>query len=101
MTVIILVGQPRAGHAYDGNGNELLVNGVQASYDFENHLVQLGTRDYTAYSYDADGNRLSVSTRQWAPGTAPTGAVSGTTTTYLVDPTATYARVVLESSGGY
>ena len=74
---------------------------MQASYDFENHLVQLGTRDYTAYSYDADGNRLSVSTRLWAPGTAPTGAVSGTTTVYLVDPTATYARVVLESSGGY
>ena len=89
------------GHAYDGNGNELLVNGVQASYDFENHLVQLGTRDYTAYSYDADGNRLGVSTRLWAPGAAPTGAVSGTTTVYLVDPTATYARVVLESSGGY
>ena len=74
---------------------------MQASYDFENHLVQLGTRDYTAYSYDADGNRLGVSTRLWAPGAAPTGAVSGTTTVYLVDPTATYARVVLESSGGY
>ena len=89
------------GHAYDGNGNELLVNGVQASYDFENHLVQLGTRDYTAYSYDADGNRLSVATRLWAPATAPTGAVAGTTTVYLVDPQASFARVVLESSGGY
>ena len=88
-------------HSYDFDGNELLVNGVQASYDFENHLVQLGTRDYTAYAYDADGNRLSVSTRQWAPGTAPAGAVSGTTTFYLVDPAATYARVVLESIGGY
>ena len=74
---------------------------MQASYDFENHLVQLGTRDYTAYSYDADGNRLSVSTRLWAPGTAPTGAVAGTTTVYLVDPLASFARVVLESSGGY
>ena len=63
MTVIILVGQPRAGHAYDGNGNELLVNGVQASYDFENHLVQLGTRDYTAYTYDADGNGNTRNTR--------------------------------------
>ena len=87
------------GHAY--NGNELGVNGARASYDFENHLVQLGTRDYTAYSYDADGNRLSVSTRLWAPGTAPTGAVAGTTTVYLVDPLASFARVVLESSGGY
>jgi len=44
------------GHAYDGNGNELGVNGARASYDFENHLVQLGTRDYTAYSYDSDGS---------------------------------------------
>ena len=88
-------------HSYDFDGNELLVNGVQASYDFENHLVQLGTRDYTAYAYDADGNRLSVSTRLWAPAAVPAGAVAGTTTFYLVDPAATYARVVLESIGGY
>ena len=87
-------------HSYDFDGNELLVNGVQASYDFENHLVQLGTRDYTAYAYDADGNRLSVATRLWAPGAAPAGAVAGTITAYLVDSEAPLARVVLEFPQG-
>ena len=80
-------------HFYDFDGNELLVNGVQASYDFENHLVQLGTRDYTAYSYDADGNRLSVATRVGTPS-------AGTPTAYLVDPLAPFARAVLEFPQG-
>ena len=80
-------------HFYDFDGNELLVNGVQASYDFENHLVQLGTRDYTAYAYDADGNRLSVATRVGTPS-------AGTPTAYLVDPLAPFARAVLEFPQG-
>jgi len=74
------------GHTYDADGNETMVNGQAASYDFENHLVGLGNAA-TAYAYDADGNRVSVSS-------------AGTTTSYVVDDSLPYASVVEEYSGG-
>ncbi len=71
------------GHTYDANGSETTVNGQTASYDFENHLVSLGSA--ANYVYDADGNRYSV-------------ASAGTTTSYVVDTSLPYASVVEEYS---
>jgi len=71
------------GHTYDLNGNETTVNGQAASYDFENHLVSLGS--VASYVYDADGNRYSA-------------ASGGATTSYVVDTSLPYASVVEEYS---
>ena len=73
------------GHTYDANGSETTVNGQLAGYDFENHLVSLGS--VAGYVYDADGNRYSVSN-------------VGTTTSYTVDTSLPYASVVEEYSNG-
>ena len=73
-----------ATHSYDADGNETTVNGQTASYDFENHLVSLGS--VASYVYDADGNRYSA-------------ANLGTTTSYVVDTSLAYASVVEEYSG--
>ena len=73
------------GHTYDANGSEKTVNGQAASYDFENHLVSLGS--VANYVYDADGNRYSA-------------ASAGTTTSYVVDTSLPYASVVEEYSNG-
>ena len=62
-----------------------MVNGQVASYDFEGHLVSLGRM--ANYTYDADGNRYSVSN-------------VGTTTSYVVDTSLPYASVVEEYSNG-
>ena len=43
---------------YADDADETTVNGQAASYDFENHLVSLGSN--ASYVYDADGNRVSV-----------------------------------------
>jgi len=72
-------------HTYDLDGNETTVNGQAAGYDFENHLVGLGSAA-TAYVYDADGNRVSVSS-------------AGTTTSYVVDTSLPYASVIEEYAG--
>ena len=72
------------GHTYDLDGNETTVNGQAASYDFENHLVSLGS--VASYVYDANGNRYSA-------------ANLGTTTSYVVDTSLAYASVVEEYSG--
>ena len=72
------------GHTYDLDGNETTVNGQAASYDFENHLVSLGS--VASYVYDADGNRYSA-------------ANLGTTTSYVVDTSLPYGCVVEEYSG--
>ena len=72
------------GHSYDADGNETTVNGQAAGYDFENHLVSLGS--VASYVYDADGNRVSVSN-------------AGTTTSYVVDTSLPYASVVEEYTG--
>ena len=72
-------------HSYDADGNETTVAGKLAAYDFENHLVGLGS-GATSYVYDADGNRVSV-----------TGG--GTTTGYVVDASLPYAAVVEEYTG--
>lgn len=69
---------------YDLDGNETTVNGQTASYDFENHLVSLGS--VASYVYDADGNRVSVSS-------------GGTTTSYAVDTSLPYASVIEEYAG--
>ena len=73
------------GHTYDANGSETTVNGQAAGYDFENHLVSLGS--VANYVYDADGNRYSA-------------ASAGTTTSYVVDTSLPYASVVEEYSNG-
>ena len=49
-----------AGHSYDNNGNEQVVNGQPARYDFENQLVSLGSGAVT-YAYDA-ANEVERST---------------------------------------
>jgi RHS repeat-associated protein len=72
-------------HTYDNDGNEQTVNGQAASYDFENHLVALGS--VANYVYDADGNRTSASNL-------------GTTTDYAVDTSLPYASVIEEYAGG-
>jgi RHS repeat-associated protein len=72
-------------HTYDNDGNEQTVNGQAASYDFENHLVALGS--VANYVYDADGNRYSASNL-------------GTTTSYVVDTSLPYASVVEEYTNG-
>ena len=72
------------GHTYDADGNETTFNGQAASYDFENHLITLGS--VANYVYDADGNRVSVSN-------------AGTTTSYVVDTSLPYASVVEEYTG--
>lgn len=73
------------GHSYDFDGNELSVNGQAATYDFENHLVALSGG--TTYTYDADGNRVGVTT-------------GSTTTSYVVDSSLPYASVVEEYNNG-
>ena len=72
-------------HSYDADGNETTVAGKVAAYDFENHLVGLGS-GATSYAYDADGNRVSVTS-------------GGTTTGYVVDTSLPYTSVVEEYSG--
>ena len=72
------------GHTYDANGSETTVNGQAASYDFENHLIALGS--VANYVYDADGNRTSVSS-------------AGATINYVVDTSLPYASVVEEYNG--
>ena len=59
------------------------MNGQAATYDFENHLVSLGS--VASYIYDADGNRYSA-------------ASGGATTSYVVDTSLPYASVVEEYS---
>ncbi len=71
-------------HTYGADGNETTVNGQAASYDFENHLVSLGS--VANYIYDADGNRVSASS-------------GGATTSYAVDTSLPYASVVEEYAG--
>ena len=71
-------------HSYDADGNETPVNGQTAGYDFENRLVSLGS--LASYVYDADGNRVSVSS-------------AGTTTNYVVDTRLSYPSVVEEYNG--
>jgi len=75
-------------HTYDADGNETTVNGQTALYDFENHLVSLGS--VASYVYDADGNRVSVT------GPSANGTV---TTNYVVDPSLPYASVIEEYAG--
>jgi len=72
-------------HSYDDAGNETTVNGQLAAYDFENHLVSLNS-GATSYVYDADGNRVSVTS-------------GGVATGYVVDTRLPYASVVEEYSG--
>jgi len=72
------------GHTYDLDGNETTVNGQAAGYDFENHLVSLGS--VASYVYDADGNRVNVSS-------------GGATTSYAVDTSLPYASVIEEYAG--
>ena len=78
-----------SGYSFDANGNQTTVNGMSATYDFENHLIVLGSANtpVAAYSYDADGNRLSTAT-------------SVGTVCYLVDTSTTYATVAEERDGG-
>ena len=73
-----------ATHTYDLDGNETTVNGQAASYDFENHLISLGS--VASYVYDAGGNRYSA-------------ANLGTTTSYVVDVSLPYGCVVEEYTG--
>jgi len=65
--------------AYDANGNRIVHNGVQATFDAQDRLTQLGD---TAYRYSAAGNLIEKQ--------SPSG-----TTTYAYDLLGNLRRVTL------